>query len=268
MLKQYSFEKTAVQSFAANTPLALRTEDLQVFYGANHAMHDADLAFPKNQITALIGASGSGKSTYLRSLNRMNDGIATVTGKIWYHGVDINEPDVNIYEIRRHIGMVFQRPNPFAKSIRENIVYALRANGIKRKAELNERVEQSLRGAALWDEVKDNLDKSALSLSGGREQRLCIARSIAMAPDVLLLDEPCSALDPISTVKVEETLLELQKKYSIVIVTHNMRQEASRISSQCAFFHLGHVMEYAPTTTMFSNPQIPVTQDYVAGSFG
>ncbi|MBU5275187.1 phosphate ABC transporter ATP-binding protein [Levilactobacillus brevis] len=267
MLKQYSFEKTAVQSFAANTPLALRTEDLQVFYGANHAMHDADLAFPKNQITALIGASGSGKSTYLRSLNRMNDGIATVTGKIWYHGVDINEPDVNIYEIRRHIGMVFQRPNPFAKSIRENIVYALRANGIKRKAELNERVEQSLRGAALWDEVKDNLDKSTLSLSGGQQQRLCIARSIAMAPDVLLLDEPCSALDPISTVKVEETLLELQKKYSIVIVTHNM-QQASRISSQCAFFHLGHVMEYAPTTTMFSNPQIPVTQDYVAGSFG
>ena len=267
MLKQYSFEKTAVQSFAANTPLALRTEDLQVFYGANHAMHDADLAFPKNQITALIGASGSGKSTYLRSLNRMNDGIATVTGKIWYHGVDINEPDVNIYEIRRHIGMVFQRPNPFAKSIRENIVYALRANGIKRKAELNERVEQSLRGAALWDEVKDNLDKSALSLSGGQQQRLCIARSIAMAPDVLLLDEPCSALDPISTVKVEETLLELQKKYSIVIVTHNM-QQASRISSQCAFFHLGHVMEYAPMTTMFSNPQIPVTQDYVAGSFG
>lgn len=267
MLKQYSFEKTAVQSFAANTPLALRTEDLQVFYGANHAMHDVDLAFPKNQITALIGASGSGKSTYLRSLNRMNDGIATVTGKIWYHGVDINEPDVNIYEIRRHIGMVFQRPNPFAKSIRENIVYALRANGIKRKAELNERVEQSLCGAALWDEVKDNLDKSALSLSGGQQQRLCIARSIAMAPDVLLLDEPCSALDPISTVKVEETLLELQKKYSIVIVTHNM-QQASRISSQCAFFHLGHVMEYAPTTTMFSNPQIPVTQDYVAGSFG
>lgn len=267
MLKQYSFEKTAVQSFAANTPLALRTEDLQVVYGANHAMHDADLAFPKNQITALIGASGSGKSTYLRSLNRMNDGIATVTGKIWYHGVDINEPDVNIYEIRRHIGMVFQRPNPFAKSIRENIVYALRANGIKRKSELNERVEQSLRGAALWDEVKDNLDKSALSLSGGQQQRLCIARSIAMAPDVLLLDEPCSALDPISTVKVEETLLELQKKYSIVIVTHNM-QQASRISSQCAFFHLGHVMEYAPTTTMFSNPQIPVTQDYVAGSFG
>jgi len=267
MLKQYSFEDTAVQTFDDKTSLAMRTENLQVFYGTNHAMHDADLAFPKNQITALIGASGSGKSTYLRSLNRMNDGIATVTGKIWYHNVDINEPDVNIYEIRRHIGMVFQRPNPFAKSIRENIVYALRANGIKGKAELAERVEASLKGAALWDEVKDSLDKSALSLSGGQQQRLCIARSIAMEPDVLLLDEPCSALDPISTVKVEETLLELQKKYTIIIVTHNM-QQAARVSSQCAFFHLGHVMEYTPTGTMFSNPQIPVTQDYIAGSFG
>lgn len=167
MLKQYSFEETAVQSFDAQTTLALKTEDLQVFYGANHAMHDANLGFPKNQITALIGASGSGKSTYLRSLNRMNDGIATVTGKIWYHGVNINEPNVNIYEIRKHIGMVFQRPNPFSKSIRENIVYALKANGVKSKADLDERVEKSLRGAALWDEVKDTLDKSALSLSGG-----------------------------------------------------------------------------------------------------
>lgn len=267
MLKQYSFEKTAVQTFDDSVSLALKTDNLQVFYGTNHAMHDANLEFPKNQITALIGASGSGKSTYLRSLNRMNDGIATVTGKIWYHGVDINEPDVNIYEIRRHIGMVFQRPNPFAKSIRENIVYALKANGIKGKDELASRVEKSLKGAALWDEVKDNLEKSALSLSGGQQQRLCIARSIAMEPDVLLLDEPCSALDPISTVKVEETLLELQKKYSIIIVTHNM-QQASRVSSQCAFFHLGHVMEYTPTATMFSNPQIPVTQDYIAGSFG
>ncbi|HIW71349.1 MAG TPA: phosphate ABC transporter ATP-binding protein [Candidatus Levilactobacillus faecigallinarum] len=267
MLKDYSFEKTAVQTFGENVPLALRTEDLQVFYGANHAMHDANLQFPKNQITALIGASGSGKSTYLRSLNRMNDGIATVTGKIWYHDVDINEPDVNIYEIRRHIGMVFQRPNPFAKSIRENIIYALRAEGVKDKQLLEERIEQSLRGAALWDEVKDSLDKSALALSGGQQQRLCIARSIAMAPDVLLLDEPCSALDPISTVKVEETLAELRKQYTIIIVTHNM-QQAARISSQCAFFHLGHVMEYTPTATMFSNPQIQVTQDYISGSFG
>lgn len=267
MLKNYSFDKTAVQTFDDRVPLALKTENLQVFYGANHAMHDANLQFPKHQVTALIGASGSGKSTYLRSLNRMNDGIATVTGKIWYHGVNINEPDVNIYEIRRHIGMVFQRPNPFAKSIRENIIYALKATGVKDKHELEQRVESSLRGAALWDEVKDNLDKSALALSGGQQQRLCIARSIAMAPDILLLDEPCSALDPISTVKVEETLAKLQKQYTIIIVTHNM-QQAARISSQCAFFHLGHVMEYAPTTTMFSNPQIPVTQDYIGGSFG
>lgn len=267
MLKDYSFDQTAVQTFDDHVALALKTEDLQVYYGSNHAMHDANLAFPKNQITALIGASGSGKSTYLRSLNRMNDTIATVTGKIWYHGVDINQPDVNIYEIRRHIGMVFQRPNPFAKSIRENIIYALRATGIKDKRVLNQRVEQSLKGAALWDEVKDTLDKSALALSGGQQQRLCIARSIAMEPDVLLLDEPCSALDPISTVKVEETLLELQKKYTIIIVTHNM-QQAARISSQCAFFHLGHVMEYAPTATMFSTPKIQVTQDYVSGSFG
>lgn len=267
MLKNYSFEKTAVQTFDEHTTLAMKTENMQVFYGSNHAMHDASLAFPKNQITALIGASGSGKTTYLRSLNRMNDTIATVTGKIWYHGVDINQPNVNIYEIRRHIGMVFQRPNPFAKSIRENIIYALRATGVKNKKVLDERVEQSLQGAALWDEVKDSLDKSALALSGGQQQRLCIARSLAMSPDVLLLDEPCSALDPISTVKVEETLLELQKKYTIIIVTHNM-QQAARISSQCAFFHLGHVMEYSPTTTMFSTPQIQVTQDYVSGSFG
>lgn len=267
MLKKYSFEETSIQTFATNVPLALRTENLQVFYGANHAMHDADLSFPKNQITALIGASGSGKSTYLRSLNRMNDGIATVTGKIWYHDVDINEPNVNIYEIRRHIGMVFQRPNPFSKSIRENIIYALKAEGIKDKHLLEQRVETSLRGAALWDEVKDSLDKSALALSGGQQQRLCIARSIAMQPDVLLLDEPCSALDPISTVKVEETLAELRKQYTIIIVTHNM-QQAARISSQCAFFHLGHVMEYTPTATMFSNPTIPVTQDYISGSFG
>ena len=267
MLKKYSFDETAVQTFGDNVPLALRTEGLQVFYGANHAMHDASLGFPKRQITALIGASGSGKSTYLRSLNRMNDGIATVTGQIWYHGVDINAPRVNIYEIRRHIGMVFQRPNPFAKSIRENIVYALRAAGVRDKQVLEQRVEESLRGAALWDEVKDNLDKSALALSGGQQQRLCIARSIAMQPDVLLLDEPCSALDPISTVKVEETLAALREHYTIIIVTHNM-QQAARISSQCAFFHLGHVMEYTPTATMFSNPQIPVTQDYISGSFG
>ncbi|GEO57937.1 phosphate ABC transporter ATP-binding protein PstB [Companilactobacillus bobalius] len=247
--------------------LALSTQDVQVYYGKNQAIFDANLNFPRYKITALIGASGSGKSTFLRCLNRMNDKVATVDGEISYRGVNINSPATNVYEVRKHIGMVFQRPNPFAKSIRENITFALKNAGIKKKSELEERLEQSLKGAALWDEVKDDLDKSALALSGGQQQRLCIARSIAMHPDILLLDEPASALDPISTSKIEETLKNLSKDYSIIIVTHNL-QQASRISDYTAFLHLGHVIEYNSTVNIFTNPKMQATEDYVSGNFG
>ena len=228
-----------------------------------------DLEFEKNKITALIGPSGCGKSTYLRSLNRMNDGIANtkVTGKIMYKGVDINSPEVDVFEARKRIGMVFQRPNPFSKSIYENITFALKRHGEKDKKKLDEIVETSLKQAALWDQVKDSLQKSALALSGGQQQRLCIARAIAMKPDILLLDEPASALDPISTGKVEETLVNLKENYSIVIVTHNM-QQAARISDYTAFFYLGHAIEYDDTAKIFTRPKIQATEDYVSGHFG
>lgn len=246
---------------------ALKTENLQVYYGDHHTFFDGNLEFEKNKITALIGPSGCGKSTFLRSLNRMNDKVANVTGKIWYRGVDINAKDINVYEVRKHIGMVFQRPNPFAKSIRENITYALKANGLTDKEELDKRVEESLKQAALWDEVKDELDKSAFALSGGQAQRLCIARCCAMKPDIMLLDEPASALDPISTSKIEDTLEQLRKNYSIIIVTHNM-QQASRISDYTAFFHLGRVIEYDKTENIFQTPHEKLTEDYVSGNFG
>ena len=208
----------------ANDDLELSTEDLSVLYGGKvQKLFDASLQFKKNTITALIGASGSGKSTFLRSLNRMNDRVATVNGKIWFHGLDVNKPNINVYELRKNIGMVFQRPNPFPKSIRENIVYALKADGHKDRAELDRVVEESLRAAALWDEVKDKLDKSALALSGGQQQRLCIARALAVKPEILLLDEPASALDPVSTSKLEDTLKQLRSKYTMIMVTHNMQ---------------------------------------------
>lgn len=247
--------------------IEISSDNLQVFYGDSHAIFDATLQFPKNQITSLIGASGSGKSTYLRCLNRMNDKIARVEGKIMYEGTDLNSSKVNVYEVRKEIGMVFQMPNPFAKSIRENILFGLKSNGIKDKNILEERLETSLKEAALWDEVKDELDKSALALSGGQAQRLCIARSIAMRPKVLLLDEPASALDPISTSKIEDTLTELKEKYTIIIVTHNMSQ-ATRISNYTAFFHLGHIVEYDKTKNIFMNPSMPATSDYISGAFG
>ncbi|MQS75708.1 phosphate ABC transporter ATP-binding protein PstB [Companilactobacillus halodurans] len=246
---------------------ALSTKDVQVHYGNNHALFNASMAFPRYKITALIGASGCGKSTYLRCLNRMNDKIATVDGQIFYRDLDINSPKINVYEVRQHIGMVFQRPNPFAKSIKDNITFALKNSGITKKADLEERLEQSLKGAALWDEVKDDLNKSALALSGGQQQRLCIARSIAMRPDILLLDEPASALDPISTSKIEETLHVLSKDYTIIIVTHNL-QQASRISDYTAFLHLGHIIEYNKTAKIFTHPKIRATEDYVSGNFG
>lgn len=246
---------------------ALETKDLNIFYGEKQALFDGNLQFERYKITSLIGASGSGKSTFLRSLNRMNEGVADVKGSILYRGIDINSPKINVYEMRKYIGMVFQRPNPFSKSIYENITFALKENGIKDKEKLAEIVETSLKQAALWDEVKDDLNKSALALSGGQQQRLCIARAIAMKPDILLLDEPASALDPISTAKIEETLLELKEKYTLIIVTHNM-QQASRISDYTAFFHLGNVIEYNKTKNIFTNPKIKLTEDYISGNFG
>lgn len=260
-------ERHIVQPHDAAHPTVLATEGLHVFYGAKEALAEGDLWFAQNQITALIGASGSGKSTFLRSLNRMNDRIATVKGRIMYRGVDINQPQIDVYEMRRRIGMVFQRPNPFAKSIYDNIAFALRLRGVTAKAKLDEIVETSLRQAALWDQVKDELNKSALALSGGQAQRLCIARAIAVKPDVLLLDEPASALDPVSTSQLEDTLLKLKAHYTIIIVTHNM-QQAARISEYTAFFNQGRVLEYDTTSHIFTNPRVQVTSDYVSGNFG
>lgn len=249
--------------------VALKTNDLHVHYGDFEAIKGVSMEFEKNKITSLIGPSGCGKSTYLRSLNRMNDTVpgAKVTGEIIYQGIDVNVPEVDVFEMRKNIGMVFQRPNPFSKSIYENIAFALKRHGVKDKATLDEIVETSLKQAALWDQVKDQLNKSALALSGGQQQRLCIARAIALKPDILLLDEPASALDPISTSQVEETLLDLKEKYTIIIVTHNM-QQASRISDYTAFFYLGNVIEYDETRKIFTRPKIQQTEDYVSGHFG
>ncbi|ANZ61586.1 phosphate ABC transporter ATP-binding protein [Secundilactobacillus paracollinoides] len=251
----------------SESPVVLETKNMHVFYGENEALYEGDLQFLEHKITALIGPSGSGKSTYLRSLNRMNDNVAKVTGQIMYRGVDVNQPDIDVYEMWRRIGMVFQRPNPFAKSIYDNIVFALRRRGITDKHQLDEIVETSLKQAAIWDEVKDKLNQSALALSGGQQQRLCIARAIAIKPDILLLDEPASALDPVSTSQLENTLLQLKKQYTIIIVTHNM-QQAARISDYTAFFNLGRVLEYDETSTIFTSPKVQLTNNYVAGDFG
>ena len=249
------------------TEITMQTKNLEVYYGKSLAMHNADIQFQKNTITALIGPSGSGKSTYLRSLNRMNDDIATVKGQILYQGVDINQPKIDVYEVRRRIGMVFQRPNPFAKSIYGNITFALERRGVHDKRVLDEVVEKTLKQAAVWDQVKDNLHKSAQSLSGGQAQRVCIARALAVEPDVLLLDEPASALDPVSTQQLEQTLRELKKDYTIIIVTHNM-QQAARLCDYTVFFNLGEAIEYNKTRKIFTRPKIELTDDYVSGNFG
>ena len=269
-MKTYNTDDTHIITMdSANQEVALETKDIHVWYGTNEAIKGVSLQFEKNKITSLIGPSGCGKSTYLRSLNRMNDQIdgTKVTGEIIYKNTDINSSMVDVYEMRKHIGMVFQRPNPFSKSIYENITFALKRHGEKDKKVLDEAVETSLKQAALWDQVKDSLHKSALALSGGQQQRLCIARAIAMKPDILLLDEPASALDPISTSKVEETLINLKEDYTIVIVTHNM-QQASRISDYTAFFYMGKVLEYDKTKKIFTRPKIQATEDYVSGHFG
>ena len=249
--------------------IALSTKDVHVYYGKNEAIKGIDMQFEKNKITALIGPSGCGKSTYLRSLNRMNDtiDIAKVTGQILYEGIDINKPNMNVYEIRKHIGMVFQRPNPFAKSIYRNITFAHERAGVNDKKVLDEIVETSLKQAALWDQVKDDLHKSAFTLSGGQQQRLCIARAISVKPQILLMDEPASALDPIATMQLEETMFELKKNYTIIIVTHNM-QQAARASDYTAFFYLGDLIEYDKTANVFQNAKLKSTSDYVSGHFG
>ena len=247
----------------------ISTSDLNLYYGNNHALKNINLDIYENQITAFIGPSGCGKSTYLKTLNRMNDLVPNVTinGKVWIDGEDIYDPKVDTTLLRKKVGMVFQQPNPFPTSIYDNIAYGPRIHGIKGKAELDAIVEKSLRGAALWDEVKDRLKRSALGLSGGQQQRLCIARALAVEPEILLMDEPTSALDPISTLKIEDLMGELKKNYTVVIVTHNM-QQATRIADYTAFFLVGEIVEYAPTTDLFSHPREKKTEDYITGRFG
>jgi len=240
-----------------------------LWYGQVQALKNININIEEKSITALIGPSGCGKSTFLKSLNRMNDLVpgVKITGDLRYRGEDIFDPKLNVNELRRNIGMVFQKPNPFPMSIYDNIAYGPRTHGIKNKAKLDEIVENSLRGAAIWDEVKDRLKKSALGMSGGQQQRLCIARALAVEPKILLMDEPTSALDPISTSKIEELASELKEKYTIVIVTHNM-QQAVRISDQTAFFLLGDLIEYGNTEKMFATPEDKRTEDYITGRFG
>ena len=258
------------------TSLTFQVENVSVYYGSNLAVRDVFLDIPQREIVGFIGPSGCGKSTILRCFNRMNDLIpgAKMTGRITNHGVDIYDRSIDPVELRRRVGMVFQKPNPFPKSIYDNIAFGAKINGYQ--GNMDELVEQSLRGAALWDEVKDKLKESGLSLSGGQQQRLCIARAIAIEPEVILMDEPCSALDPISTLKVEELMQQLKENYTIIIVTHNM-QQASRVSDRTAFFNaeatesggkVGYLVEYDETSKIFSNPKEERTRDYVSGRFG
>ena len=261
---------------AGDDKYAIETRNMQIYYGAFRAVKNVSLSIEKHKITALIGPSGCGKSTVLRSFNRMNDLIAgaRTEGEVLFKGQNLYAPEVDAVQVRRRIGMVFQKPNPFPKSIYENIAYGPRINGWKgSKAEMDELVERSLRGAALWDEAKDKLSQSGLALSGGQQQRLCIARALAVEPEVILMDEPCSALDPISTLKIEELMFELRQRYTIVIVTHNM-QQASRASDYTAFFLMdrddraGQLIEIAPTKDIFQNPRDERTEQYISGRFG
>lgn len=247
----------------------MTAKDLCLWYGDNQALKNIDISIPEKSITALIGPSGCGKSTFLKTLNRMNDLIPSVkiTGEVCYKGRNIFDKDVDVNELRRDVGMVFQKPNPFPMSIYDNIAYGPRTHGVTNRLKLDEIVEQALKDAAIWDEVKDRLKKNALGLSGGQQQRLCIARALAVKPEVLLMDEPTSALDPISTSKIEELSLQLKEKYSIIIVTHNM-QQAVRISDNTAFFLLGELIEYGNTEKLFSSPENKRTEDYITGRFG
>lgn len=252
-----------------NEKVKISAKNVNLFYGDNHALKNINMDIKKNMVTALIGPSGCGKSTFLKSLNRMNDLVENVkiTGEITLDNENIYGENVDTILLRKKIGMVFQQPNPFPMSIYDNIAYGPRIHGIKSKAKLDEIVEESLRGAAIFDEVKDRLKKSALGLSGGQQQRLCIARALAVQPEVLLMDEPTSALDPISTMKVEELMEELKKKYTVVVVTHNM-QQATRVSDETAFFLVGELVEFDKTENIFSNPKNKKTEDYITGRFG
>ncbi|RFC51652.1 MAG: phosphate transport system ATP-binding protein [Verrucomicrobia bacterium] len=248
----------------------IEIDHVDFFYGAVQALHDISLSIQDKKVTAFIGPSGCGKSTLLRCFNRMNDlidGTRIAKGSIKIRGIDIHRPDVDVIELRKRVGMVFQKSNPFPKSIYENITYGLKLQGVSNKARLDEVVEKSLRGAALWEEVKDRLHTSGLGLSGGQQQRLCIARAIAVEPEIILMDEPCSALDPVATAKVEELIQTLRTRFTIVIVTHNM-QQAARCSDKTAFFYMGKLIEYADTRNIFMNPANPQTEAYVSGRFG
>lgn len=247
----------------------IESKNIHLHYGEFHALKGINLAMKPNSVTALIGPSGCGKSTYLRLLNRMNDLIDNVKieGEILIDNENIYRKDINVDSLRKKVGMVFQKPNPFPKTIFENVAYGLRVNGINNKSILEERVETTIKQVALWDEVKDKLKKSAFELSGGQQQRLCIARALAIHPSIILMDEPTSALDPISTAKIEELIYELKNQYTIVIVTHNM-QQAGRVSDSTAFFYMGELIEYGPTKTIFTNPKIERTQNYITGRFG
>ena len=248
---------------------AMEVRDLNLFYGSKQALYGVNMKIPRNQVTAFIGPSGCGKSTLLRCFNRMNDLVDScrIDGEILLHGKNIHERDVEVAALRRHVGMVFQRPNPFPKTIYENVVYGLRLQGVKERRVLDEAVEQALRGAALWDEVKDRLEDNALGLSGGQQQRLVIARAIAIEPEVLLLDEPTSALDPISTLTIEELIHQLKQKFTVAIVTHNM-QQAARVSDNTAFMYMGELIEYSDTNTLFTTPAKKKTEDYITGRYG
>ena len=279
ILRPMEASTSATGSAAISDQVVLKATDLNVYYGDFNAVQEVNLECRRGQITALIGPSGCGKTTVLRCFNRMNDLIATarIEGSVTYHGINIYGEDADAGEVRRRIGMVFQKPNPFPKSIFDNVAYGPKVNGIKDKKKLAEIVEKSLRGAALWDEVKDRLEMSGLGLSGGQQQRLCIARTIAVEPDVVLMDEPCSALDPIATARIEDLMQEIKSQFTIVIVTHNM-QQAARVSDRTAFFtteinpesdrRTGRLVEVDSTRTIFSNPSDPRTEAYVSGKFG
>jgi phosphate transport system ATP-binding protein len=253
----------------SSAPCAITLKDVNFSYGTNHVLHDVTLDVDEKRVTAFIGPSGCGKSTLLRCLNRMNDLIesARLAGSVRVKGQDVYAPGTDVIAVRRRVGMVFQKSNPFPKSIFDNVVYGLRISGVHDRPTLEAAAEKSLTLAALWDEVKDRLNQSALSLSGGQQQRLCIARAIAVEPEILLMDEPCSALDPIATLKIEELIYSLKERYTIVIVTHNL-QQAARVSDKTAFFWLGRLVEYGPTVDLFTNPKEKLTEDYITGRFG
>ncbi|MFO7677106.1 MAG: phosphate ABC transporter ATP-binding protein PstB [Thermoplasmatota archaeon] len=252
-----------------NKEYVIRTKDLNLWYGDNHALSNVNLNMKPNKVTALIGPSGCGKSTLIRCFNRMNDVIpeCKIKGQVYYHDKDIYGQGVDAVEIRKKIGMVFQKPNPFPKSIYENIAYGPRVQGINNKKKLDEIVEKSIKDAALWDEVKDRLNDSAMGLSGGQQQRLCIARSLAIQPEIILMDEPCSALDPIATAKIEDLIGELKKDYTVIIVTHNM-QQAARVSDYTAYMYLGKMIEFGETKQIFEKPKEELTENYITGRFG